>query len=87
MIEGIGAPNPGQLAQFRESSGANAEEAAAGSAKAKQSETASALKAPDSSEAHREEDSSIKREKEHPAPAVSAGTLDESVGRNVDIRV
>ncbi len=87
MIEGIGIPNPGQLAQLREPSGADAEEAAARSAKAKQSETASAVKAPDSSEVHREEDSAIKRETEHSAPTASAGALDESVGRHVDIRV
>ncbi len=86
MIEGIGVPNPGQLAQFRESPGAEAEEAAARSAKAKQSETASAVKAPDSSESHREEDSAIRRETENRAPSGLAKTRDESVGRNVDLR-
>jgi hypothetical protein len=86
MIEGIGVSNPGQLTQFRGSSGADAEEAAARSAKAKESETANAVKAPDSSAAHREEDSAIKRETEHPAPAASDKAFDESVGRNVDIR-
>ncbi len=86
MIEGIGVPNPGQLAQFRESSGADVEEAAARSAKAEKSETTVAVKAPDSSESHREEDSAIERETEHQAPSGLAKTRDESVGRNVDLR-
>ena len=86
MIEAVGPPNPGQLTQHRGSSGADAEEAAARSAKAKESETTSAVKAPDSSEAHREEDGAIQRETEQRAPAAPAKTLDESVGRNVDIR-
>lgn len=86
MIEGVAPPNPGQLAQLREFLEAHAEEAAARRAEAKQSETASAVKAPDSSEAHREEDGAIKRRMEQRAPASPAKSLDESVGRNLDVR-
>jgi hypothetical protein len=86
MIEGVAPPNPGQLAQLREALEAHAEAAAARRAQAKQSETASAVKAPDSSEAHREEDGAIKRRMEQRAPEAPANTLDESVGRNLDVR-
>lgn len=86
MIEAVGPPNPGQMTQMRASSGADAEEAAARSAKAKDNEPTSAVKAPNSSEARREEDNAIQRETEHQEPAASAKALDESVGRNIDIR-
>jgi hypothetical protein len=86
MIEGVAPPNPGQLAQLRESLDAHAEAAAARREQARQSETATAIKPPGSSEAHREEDGAIKRRMEQRAPAAPAKTLDDSVGRNLDVR-
>ncbi len=86
MIEGVAPPNPGQLAQLREFLDGHAEAAAARKAQSKQSETASAIKAPDSSEAHREEDGAIARKTEQQAPATPSKSLDESVGQNLDVR-
>lgn len=86
MIEGVAPPNPGQLAQLREYLETHAEAAAARRAQAKQTETATAIKAPDSSEAHREEDGAIQRRMEQQAPAAPAETPGESVGQNLDVR-